>query len=142
MAPHCPLSSFLSLLLLLWPIFYLDQSRVMSLLQRTPADTQHRVVGEAEDLPRAALRLHCRGSEGPRGDWSRGVRLCQQDGPQADRPDHGCEGDPLVDAPETEKLFVSSGLFAWPPPKLQSFCKCKAHEQRWLSTNLYFTTLQ
>lgn len=65
-------------------------------LQRAPAETQYRVVGEVEDLSRAALWLHCRGSERPRGDRSRGVWLRQQDGLQTHGPDHGCQGDLLL----------------------------------------------
>lgn len=50
-------------------------------LQRAPANTQHRVVREAEDLAGAALRLHCRRPERPWRDWSWGLWLRQQDGP-------------------------------------------------------------
>lgn len=70
-----------------------------SVLQRASADAQYRVVGEAEDLSGAALWLHGRGSERPRGDWPRGVWLRQQDGAQAHGPDHGCQGDLLIDTP-------------------------------------------
>lgn len=108
MAPHCPFSvpppssSY--------PASYFTSSNRLSssvLLQRASADAQYRVVGEAEDLSGAALWLHCRGSERPRGDWSRGVWLRQQDGPQTHRPDHGCQGDLLIDTPQTAKLSVS-----------------------------------
>lgn len=68
-------------------------------LQRASADAQHRVVGEAEDLSGAALWLHCGRPAGPRRDRPRGVRLRQQDGPQANWPDHGCKGDLLIDTP-------------------------------------------
>lgn len=46
-------------------------------LQREAEDTQHRIVREVEDLPRAALGLHGRGSQ--RFGWDRpgGLRLCQ-----------------------------------------------------------------
>ena len=70
------------------------------MLQREAADAQYRVVGEVEDLARAALRFHRWGSEGPGGDRPRSLWLRQQDGAQAQRPDHGRQGEnhpPLCD---------------------------------------------
>lgn len=70
-----------------------DGAGASVVLQRASADAQHRVVGEAEDFSRAALRLHGGGSEGPRRDRARGVRLSQQDGPQTHGSDHGRQGN-------------------------------------------------
>lgn len=63
-----------------------------NVLQRAPAHAQHRVIREVKDLSGAPLRLHSRRPERPRGDWPRGLRLRQQDGPQTYRPDHGRKG--------------------------------------------------
>lgn len=66
----------------MWPLFF----------QREAEDAQYRVVRKAEDLAGAALGLHGRGPQGPGRDRPRGLRLRQQDGAQAQQPDHGGEG--------------------------------------------------
>lgn len=57
--------------------------------QRAAADTQYRVVWQAEDLSGAALGLHSRRPEGSRRDRQRSVRLRQQDGAQTQWTNHG-----------------------------------------------------
>ena len=91
---------FLTILLLAPPSHphSLTHSLPPSLVQRAYADPQHRVVRQAEDLG-AALRLHGRGPERPGGDRPRRLRLRQQDGPQAQRADHGRQGDRLCSSP-------------------------------------------
>lgn len=61
--------------------------------QREAEDSQHRVVGEAEDFPGAALGLHRRGPEGSGRNRPGGLRLRQQDGAQTQQHDHGREGE-------------------------------------------------
>lgn len=67
-----------------------------NVLQRAPAHAQHRVIRKVKDLSRASLWLHSRRPERPRGDRPGGLWLCQQDGAQTYRPDHGCKGAVII----------------------------------------------